>query len=68
MRASVPDPPLDPAQAAAANAGLKTMIPIHGRPFLDYVLHALSEAGYDDVGLVVTTDHPARDYYRARQP
>jgi len=34
---------LDPTQAAAADTGIKAMIPV-GRPFLDYVLSALADA------------------------
>jgi glucose-1-phosphate thymidylyltransferase len=55
---------LDARQAAAAESGLKAMIPI-GRPFLDYVLSSLADAGYRDVCLVVAPDHDAvRRYYR----
>lgn len=54
---------LDDAQAAAAETGVKAMIPI-GRPFLDYVLSALADAGYRRVCLVVAPDHDAiRRYY-----
>jgi dTDP-glucose pyrophosphorylase len=55
---------LDPAQAAAADAGRKAMIPF-GRPFLDYVLHGLAEAGIPDAGLVLGPEHDSiREYYR----
>jgi glucose-1-phosphate thymidylyltransferase len=58
---------LDPAQAAAAQAGLKAMIPF-GQPFLDYVLHSLAEAGIRDVGVVVGPEHDAvKSYYRGVQ-
>src|SRR5690606_3579280 len=65
MRAPADGVVLDTAQAAAAGAGLKCMMPIGGRPFLDYVLHALADAGIDDVALVLSPvqDEP-RDYYR----
>jgi glucose-1-phosphate thymidylyltransferase len=54
---------LDPAQAEAADAGLKAMIPV-GRPFLDYVLSALADAGFTRVCLVIGPEHGAvRDYY-----
>ena len=54
---------LSPDQAAAADAGLKAMIPI-GRPFLDYVLSALADAGFTDVCLVIGPEHArVRDYY-----
>ena len=43
---------LSAAQAAAADEGSKGMMPIHGRPFLDYVLSSLAEAGIEEVCLV----------------
>jgi len=55
--------PLDERQAAAAETGIKAMIPI-GRPFLDYVLSALADAGCRRVCLVVGPEHDVlRDYY-----
>ena len=63
---------LTPAQAAAAAAGAKGMMPIPStslgaagaRPFLDYVLSALADAGCTRVCLVVAPDHTAiRQYY-----
>jgi dTDP-glucose pyrophosphorylase len=58
---------LTAAQAAAAAAGAKGMMPIGSgmtRPFLDYVLSALADAGCTDVCVVVAPDHGAiRDYY-----
>ena len=54
---------LDETQARVADSGVKGMIPV-GRPFLDYVISALVEAGYRDVCLVVGPDHEGiRDYY-----
>ena len=53
----------DVEQARAADAGMKAMIPI-GRPFLDYVLSALADAGISDVCLVIGPEHDAiRRYY-----
>jgi len=50
-------------QAAAASRGIKAMIPI-GRPFLDYVLTEVADAGFTDVCLVIGPEHqPVRDYY-----
>lgn len=43
---------LDAAQSAAADAGHKAMMPI-GRPFLEYVISALADAGITHVVLVV---------------
>lgn len=56
---------LDAAQSAVADAGIKGMIPI-GRPFLDYVISALADAGITDVCLVIGPEHQGvRDYYDA---
>jgi glucose-1-phosphate thymidylyltransferase len=50
-------------QAAVADSGVKAMIPI-GRPFLDYVLSALADAGYREVCLVIGPEHQIiREYY-----
>lgn len=58
---------LSAAQASAAAAGAKGMMPIGAtgsRPFLDYVLSALADAGCTDVCVVVAPDHAAiRNYY-----
>jgi dTDP-glucose pyrophosphorylase len=59
---------LDEDQSAAANTGIKAMIPI-GRPFLDYVLSALADAGYSRVCLVIGPEHQAvRDYFEVQSP
>jgi glucose-1-phosphate thymidylyltransferase len=63
MRLADRHAPLDPAQAAAAEAGRKAMMPVGaggagaGRPFLDYVLGSLADAGYAHVALVVGPEH-----------
>ena len=44
---------LDAAQRSTAERGLKGLIPIHGRPFLDYVIGAAADAGASQVCLVV---------------
>lgn len=49
---------LDAAQSAMAESGVKGMIPIR-RPFLEYVLSALADAGIDDVVLVIGPQHDA---------
>jgi dTDP-glucose pyrophosphorylase len=55
---------LSSVERAAADVGVKAMIPID-RPFLDYVLSALADAGYRRVCLVVAPDHEAiRSHYR----
>ena len=59
---------LNPAQAAAANAGVKAMIEID-RPFLDYVLSALADAGFTEVCLVIGPEHTTvREYYEKSAP
>ena len=63
------DVALDARQAAAADAGVKAMIPFAGgSPFLDYVLHGLADAGIERVGLVLGPEHESvRDYYRTQR-
>src|SRR4051812_47988079 len=64
MRAPDPGAALTPDQQRAADAGLKGMIPVNGRPFLDYILSSLADAGLIHVALVVSPDHgPVRRYY-----
>jgi len=59
---------LTAAQAEAAGTGVKAMIPID-RPFLDYVLAVLADAGYRQVCLVIGPDHHnVRDYYDTQCP
>ncbi len=66
MRAAQGDAALLPGQARAADAGLKAMMPVGGaddsdagppRPFLDYVIGTLADAGFEDVGLVIGPEH-----------
>ena len=47
------------AQEEAATRGSKGLVPIHGRPLLDYVLHELAEGGVRDVVFVVAPDDEA---------
>lgn len=64
MRAPDPAAHLTDAQQRAADAGLKAMMPIQGRPFLDFVLDTLADAGIRDVALVVAPQHEiVRRYY-----
>jgi len=44
-------------QRRAAAQGAKGMMPLGARPFLDYVLSALADAGIRDVTLVVAPEH-----------
>lgn len=63
MRLADADAAVDAQQATVADQGIKAMIPI-GRPFLDYVLSALADAGCTDVCLVIGPEHSSvRDYY-----
>jgi dTDP-glucose pyrophosphorylase len=62
-RADGSQPRLDARQAQMADTGLKAMIPT-GRPFLDYVLSGLADAGYREACLVIGPEHGVvRDYY-----
>jgi glucose-1-phosphate thymidylyltransferase len=55
---------LDAAQAAAADSGIKGMIPI-GRPFMDYLISALADVGFAKVCLVIGPEHDVvREYYQ----
>ena len=76
MKEQTPSAALTPTQAAAAAAGAKGMMPIGNpstalgtggvvtRPFLDFVLSALADAGCTNVCFVVAPDHATiRDYY-----
>jgi glucose-1-phosphate thymidylyltransferase len=59
---------LTPEQQSAADAGAKGMIPI-GRPFLDYVVSALADAGITDVVLVVgPTQRAVREHFTRDAP
>jgi dTDP-glucose pyrophosphorylase len=58
MKRSDPAVSLGNEQALAADQGMKGMIPI-GRPFLDYVLSALADAGFERVCLVIGPEHSA---------
>lgn len=63
MRRADATAPLDESQSGAADSGLKGMIPI-ARPFLDYVISALADAGITDVCIVIGPEHQRmRDYY-----
>ena len=63
MRGAAPAAGLTTEQATTADAGMKGMIPI-GRPFLDFVISALADAGITDVCLVIGPEHErVREYY-----
>lgn len=55
---------LDERQAAVAASGVKAMIDV-GRPFLDYVISALADAGITEVCLVIGPEHDVLREYAA---
>ena len=60
MRAARDTARIEPDQAAVADTGVKAMIPVApGRPFIDYVLASIADAGYTDVCLVIGPEHDA---------
>jgi glucose-1-phosphate thymidylyltransferase len=67
MRASDEAATLDAEQERAAARGMKAMIPLGvGRPFLDYLLSGLVDAGLIDVCLVIGPEHSeVRERYAA---
>jgi dTDP-glucose pyrophosphorylase len=68
MRRNETGAALDAGQEAVAATGVKAMLPF-GRPFLDYVLSALADAGFRNVCLVVGPEHDViRDYYTRTAP
>ncbi|CAM4084774.1 hypothetical protein [Helcobacillus massiliensis] len=65
MRREDPSAALTAEQAAAAGSGVTALIDV-GRPFLDYVISALADAGVTDVCLIIGPEHDAlREYVRA---
>ena len=60
---------LDASQVSAADRGLKALVPIGGRPFLDYVLSGLADAGIRDAVVVIGPSSLAiRSHYEASPP
>jgi glucose-1-phosphate thymidylyltransferase len=58
---------LTASQLEVAASGLKAMMPV-GRPFIDYVLSSLADAGYRRACLVIGPDHRAlEDHCRGYQ-
>jgi glucose-1-phosphate thymidylyltransferase len=68
MRSADPGTALSEAQRRAADAGSKALMPIAGRPFLDYVLSSLADAGITHAGVVVAPEHDALDAHYAAHP
>jgi glucose-1-phosphate thymidylyltransferase len=68
MRAPSLAEPLNPSQAAVADTGLKAMMPFR-RPFLDYLLSALADAGFAEACLVIGNEHDVvRAHYTTTPP
>jgi len=59
MRREDLDASLSPEQAEAAGRGVKALLPIGERPFLDYVISGLADAGFGQVCLVIGPEHDA---------
>lgn len=69
MRQADPGASLSREQQQAADAGHKAMMPVNGRPFIEYVLSSLADAGLPRIALVVPPDHDLlRGYLRASPP
>ncbi len=69
MRRAQTQDGLSAEQAEAAGSGAKAMMPLGGRPFLDFVLNGLADAGIEKICMVVAPDHVAmRDHYSAQAP
>ena len=68
MRSQDPSVHLANDQVLAADSGMKAMIPV-GRPFLDFVLSGLADAGFRQICLVVGPEHTLiQEYYRTISP
>ena len=63
MRAADSAVDLTPEQHRAADAGLKAMLPVRGRPFMDYILSGLADAGLTEIAIVVAPEHEALHHY-----
>lgn len=57
MRTAESGAALSPEQQRAAESGHKALMPIGGRPFLDFVLTSLADAGVTEVAVVVAPEH-----------
>lgn len=69
MKAESDDAVLRADQAAMARTGVKALVPIEGRPFLDYVLASLADAGCTEIGVVIGPEHDViRDRYTKNLP
>jgi glucose-1-phosphate thymidylyltransferase len=68
MQRADPSAAADPGQLKVADTGVKAMIPFR-RPFLDYILSALADAGCLDICLIIGPEHDqVREYYERTRP
>jgi glucose-1-phosphate thymidylyltransferase len=68
MRSEQENTHLDASQSAAADSGMKAMIPF-GRPFLDFVLSGLADAEYRSACIVIGPEHSVvQEYYARTRP
>ncbi|MGH7472242.1 MAG: sugar phosphate nucleotidyltransferase, partial [Longimicrobiales bacterium] len=69
MRRADPGARIDSTQQRVADAGVKGLMPVgsaQSRPFFDYIISALADAGITDVCLVIGPEHQhIRDYVAA---
>jgi dTDP-glucose pyrophosphorylase len=65
MRSEQDGATLDASQSAAADSGMKAMIPF-GRPFLDFVLSGLADAEYRSACIVIGPEHSVVQEHYAR--
>jgi dTDP-glucose pyrophosphorylase len=70
MKAADEGAALTSDEALVADTGMKTLVPVGDeRPFLDYILSALADAGCTEICLVIGPDHHAiRDRYTKVTP
>jgi glucose-1-phosphate thymidylyltransferase len=69
MRAPDASADLTAEQQRAADKGIKAMMPLNGRPFLDFILSSLADAGIRDIALIVAPDHAVlRQHYDLDAP
>ena len=69
MRSADAGAVLSEAQRRAADAGMKAMMPIGGRPFLDFALGAVADGGIRRVAIVVAPEHDVlRQRYTIEAP
>jgi len=63
---------LSPEQDSAAGTGIKAMIPLAGkRPFLDYILTELADAGFEKICIIIGPGaefNMLKEYYTALKP